>query len=1366
MEKRRTAGRVNGMKFIGITGGVGSGKSTILAYLRKNYRVRTLIADETAHEIMEPGFDCYVRLQKEFAQEKIWLHNGRFNRQRLAEIIFADDEKREKLNSIVHPAVKEYILKEVEKERRSGSTDYVVLEAALLIEDGYDKICDELWYVYVTEENRRKRLIENRGYSDEKIAQMFAAQLPEGEYRRHCQVIIDNNGPISQVYLQLAQLLNDKGDRKMQRVRGQEEDTQKKIEYVFGLDIGTRNVVGTVGYKEDKEFIVVAQYAMEHETRAMLDGQIHDIGRVGRTISVIKEKLEDQIGQELTEVCIAAAGRVLKTVTTYVEYEFPEETVVTGEHIHTLELLGVDKAAQELKEENDTKYKFYCVGYSVMKYYINDEIFSNIESHKADKISAKIIVTFLPEDVVDGLYMAVGFAGLTVANMTLEPIAAIDVAIPENFRMLNIALVDVGAGTSDISLTRDGSIIAYGMIPFAGDELTEMIVQHYLVDFKMAEHIKLSAATDEEIEFEDIMSLKHTITAEEVWKLTEPLVDKMSTDVAEKIRELNGEQSVSATFIVGGGGKIHGFDEMLAKKLELPQERVALRGAEVLKEVTFLQEEIVKDPLLVTPIGICLNYYEQKNNFIMVRFNGERLKLYDNNKLTIVDAAIQAGFPNDQLFPKRGREINFTVNGRPRIVRGDAGEAAIIRMNDRPASINTPIEPNCDITIEPSTAGREAHYMVGQLEEYHSSTITFEVNGKLITCPRYVEVNGILEPPTYEIKENDAIVTRSFYTVEQLAEFMDVELDTDADILVNNRVEDLQALVYENFSVDWKVLSYRSTPQDVYPDAPPKRVPDLETKKTTKKAEGQSAILSLPQLQASQAAVRDIPVPAQPGQDVFGKAFTDMVNMPQRVSAEPSAAPNQPERAAAETVSEKRADTAETKPGVQGAGTGMGQASQAEALNAAANGQSVMGKPANAAGSGQAVMEKSMNGTAGSQAVLENSMNGADSGQASLENSMNGAGSGQAVLAESGSGGTGAVQISPAVPKQASERQDDKAGAVKLSAHITERGDGGSQPAESQNRAGAAQVPDSSAETVAAESAQHSESNAESVPAVQPSSGGGMKMTADSAQPSENLASDSAAVQRQPEPSSDSAAQHISESSVKSAQVQQPSETDSAVQRVSGSSMKSAQIQHLSGADSAVQPVSGRNTDSAQAQQPSETDSAVQHLSGADTAAQPASGRNTDSVQAQQPAGAGTAVQHLSGADTAAQPASGRNADSAQAQQPAPAVTVSVSQQSLSSSGAAPQSVSGKEAAAAEAGTQESAQQPEADRPFQVIINGETVTLKNKKEFIFIDIFEHIQFDLSQAKGRMLKTEVNGVDAQYTQLLHPGDKINIYWKES
>ena len=576
---------------------------------------------------------------------------------------------------------------------------------------------------------------------------------------------------------------------------------------VFGLDIGTRNVVGTVGYQtDDKEFVVTAQYVREHETRAMLDGQIHDIGRVAKTIKEVKDELEKQTGQPLEEVCIAAAGRVLKTVTTHVEYEYAQESVVTGEDVHTLDLLGIEKEA--LKEVNDTSYKFYCVGYSTVKFFLNDEVFISLEGHKANKIGEDIIVTFLPEDVVDGLYAAVGQAGLSVANMTLEPIAAINVAIPENYRMLNIALVDVGAGTSDISITRDGSIIAYGMIPHAGDELTEVIVQHFLVDFNMAESIKLQSTTSDTVTYKDIMSIEHTIPAQDVWDVAAPVVDNIAQEVSTKIRELNGDKTVSACFVVGGGGKIHGFTEKLAEDLDLPEERVALRGEEVLGDVTFEQEDIKKDPLLVTPIGICLNYYDQRNNFIMVRFNGERIKLYDNNRLTIVDAALQAGFPNDELFPKRGTPINFTVNGVARLVRGEAGEGAVVTMNGKPASINTPLEPNSEIVIEPSTAGEAAVYKISQLDEYNHSVITFIINGRRVSCPRFVQVNGELEPEDYSIRENDVIETRNYYTVRQIAQFMDLVIDTDQMIFVNNEEAGLDTLVYENFSVEWKTDEY------------------------------------------------------------------------------------------------------------------------------------------------------------------------------------------------------------------------------------------------------------------------------------------------------------------------------------------------------------------------------------------------------------------------------------------------------------------------------------------------------------------------------------------------------------------------------
>ncbi len=798
------------MQIIGITGGAGAGKSVVLEYLEQNYKVKNLEADRIAKMLMEPETDCYLKLQK-FLPAEVYNEDETINSGAFAEELFSSEELRQQVNQVVHPAVKNYILSQIAEQEKIGVMDFVIIEAALLIEEHYEEICDELWYIHAQEDIRKQRLVQFRGYTRDKIDRIFASQLTEKEYRRHCRVVIDNNGTKEETYYQVAQEIKDKGE--LIRVEQQLDG----MPLVFGLDIGTRNVVGTVGYKEKEsdEFIVVAQYVREHETRSMLDGQIHDIGRVGRTINAVKKELEQQIHLTLNDVCIAAAGRVLKTVTTTVEYTFPEETVVTGEDVHTLNLLGVEKAQEILNENNDTKFKFYCVGYSAVKYYLNGDVFSNLEGHKAETVSEEIIVTFLPEDVVDGLYSAVGLAGLRVANMTLEPIAAINVAIPEAFRMLNIALVDVGAGTSDISVTRDGSIIAYGMIPSAGDEITEMLVQHYLVDFKTAEHIKLSSTTELEIEYQDIMMIKHTITAEEVWELIKPLVDDLVENIAAKVKELNGDKTVSAAFVVGGGGKIHGFIEYLAEQLELPQERVALRGEEVLQEIHFLQPEIRKDPLIVTPVGICLNYYDQRNNFIFVRFNGERIKLYDNDNLTIVDAALQAGFPNEKLFPRRGKEINFTVNGKKRIARGETGDSAIVRVNGRLTNINAPLEVNSDIVIEPSTQGEPASCRLEDLEEYGKSMLNFEVNGKKISCPRFAEVNGVMEPPYYQIQDNDEIDMINYYTVSQIMEFMDVEVDLDSEILVNNKPAEMDTLVYENFSIEWKVLAYRTHPSDV-----------------------------------------------------------------------------------------------------------------------------------------------------------------------------------------------------------------------------------------------------------------------------------------------------------------------------------------------------------------------------------------------------------------------------------------------------------------------------------------------------------------------------------------------------------------------
>lgn len=575
--------------------------------------------------------------------------------------------------------------------------------------------------------------------------------------------------------------------------------TQKeKAQMVFGLDIGTRSIVGTVGYRDGERFIVKAECAKEHETRAMLDGQIHDIRKVGSTIKEVKETLEKELGFPLKDVCIAAAGRVLRTVTIHVETAFEEDRTVERDDMYVLSAKGVEQAYEEFSKDNHTGLKFFCVGYSVIRYYMNGYQILNPEEHKAGNIGADMIVTFLPEDVVDGLYKAVELAGLTAVNLTLEPIAAIQVAIPEKFRMLNIALVDVGAGTSDISITKDGAIVAYGMIPIAGDSLTETIAKHCLVDFNAAEEIKRQIEDKEEISFTDIMGLPQTISSKELLEVLEPQIEAMTKPVAECIMELNGDKPVSAVFVVGGGGKIPGYTKKLSEELGIVKERVAVRGGDVMGFVDF-PDYVQKDSLLVTPVGICLSYYEQHNNIIYVTFNEESIKIYDNGKLSVVDAAMQADFPNEGLFPKRGDELDFTVDGKKRIRRGQPGESAIIMVNGAPADIHTPIKANDVITIMPSTAGEAAKLKIGALPEYRQS-LTIRVNDKEVTLPKFAMVNGEMQSEFYDIKNGDKIEMQAYYTVEQVKELLDLSLDGKR-VLLNNAPASLSDKVYENFSL-------------------------------------------------------------------------------------------------------------------------------------------------------------------------------------------------------------------------------------------------------------------------------------------------------------------------------------------------------------------------------------------------------------------------------------------------------------------------------------------------------------------------------------------------------------------------------------
>lgn len=570
---------------------------------------------------------------------------------------------------------------------------------------------------------------------------------------------------------------------------------------IFGIDIGTRSIVGTVGFMNHDRFVVVGQKIIEHQTRAMLDGQIHDVAKVAATIREVKEALEEELSLKLTEVCIAAAGRVLKTLDVHVETTYEDETLITEEEIYALNSKGVETAYDEFMQQENSDVKFYCVGYSIVRYYLNGYPMIKLQDHKAKTVGADLIATFLPNDVVDGLYRAVEMAGLTVANLTLEPIAAILVAIPEQFRMLNIALVDVGAGTSDISITKDGSITAYGMIPVAGDSITEEIAKHCLTDFNTAEQIKRDYSDGKEICYQDIIGLPHTATEEEIAAVIRPAVEHLATLAAQKMKELNGDRSVSAVFVVGGGGKIDGYTERLAGELGIVKERVALRGKEVMSSIEFEDADAVQDSTMVTPIGICLSFFEQNNNFVYVYFNDEQVKLYDNGKLAVIDAAMNADIASEDLFPKRGRELEFTVNGKTRIVRGELGEAAIIMVNGEIADIHRPIREHDIIRVIPSTAGGDATMEISKLPEYVTK-LEIEVNGKKVSLPGIVLVNGAIQSGYYQIQSQDVIEIQKFYTVSQILEFLDVKDVPVQNIYVNHALATADTKVYENFSME------------------------------------------------------------------------------------------------------------------------------------------------------------------------------------------------------------------------------------------------------------------------------------------------------------------------------------------------------------------------------------------------------------------------------------------------------------------------------------------------------------------------------------------------------------------------------------
>lgn len=550
---------------------------------------------------------------------------------------------------------------------------------------------------------------------------------------------------------------------------------------IFALDIGTRNIIGTVGKLKNGLIEIIGEKHLEHEERAMIDGQIHNINLVASTVMKIKKELEEELDLELRNVSIAAAGRFLKTIEVSEEIDINEDTIIEKDIIKSLEVSATLKAEEKVKE--GTNGKLYCVGHSVKNYYLNSYLISNLLGHKGENIGVDVICTFLPRSVIDSLYTVMNKVGLEVSNLTLEPIAAIEAAIPQKLRLLNIALVDIGAGTSDIAISKDDTISAYGMVPFAGDEITEVIAQEYLVEFNTAEKIKKSLK-DDVVAYEDIMGFEATIKSDEVKKVIKHTVNKLAKEIGEKIISLNGGKAPSAIFLVGGGAHTPELIKELSSITGVKTERIGIKDRTAVKEC-------IGDNTLgsagVTVLGILLSTMRSfGEDFINVNLNDKKISLFNSHRHKVLDVLIIEEIKSDKLIGKHGKNIRFYINGKKRIAFGKKGENAKIFLNGNEVSIDSKIKDKDDILIKFAKSGEDAkEKLVSYVEGEKLISIYFE--NELKEIEPLIIVNGKRVNVDYIINDEDNV---EIIYPTKVKDFKKYILNAEEKIYVNNNEVD------------------------------------------------------------------------------------------------------------------------------------------------------------------------------------------------------------------------------------------------------------------------------------------------------------------------------------------------------------------------------------------------------------------------------------------------------------------------------------------------------------------------------------------------------------------------------------------------
>lgn len=604
---------------------------------------------------------------------------------------------------------------------------------------------------------------------------------------------------------------------------------------IFALDIGTRKIAGLVMQKTAQGYEVLASELIEHNSRSMLDGQIHDVEAVAASIQKIKEKLENRLDISLKTAAVAAAGRALKTANGSADKSRSFKNEISSEEVRALEIEAIQEAQYMLAHEelgSNESSNYFCVGYSVVSYYLEDQAIINLVGQVGKKISVEVIATFLPRVVVDGLFSALKKAGLEVFSMTLEPIAALSVTIPPNMRLLNLALVDIGAGTSDIAIVKEGNIYGYAMVPIGGDELTEHLAEEYLLDFNTAEEVKCRLLAEERLSFVDVLGNELELEASEIQVKMDSLIRELAIQISRSIVEIN-QKPPAAILCVGGGSLTPGLVKHLADALEMPPKRVGVRSRESLKNISGDLDKLA-GPQGVTPLGIAHNSFNKEPiPFVKMNVNGREVAVWNMGEIDVASALLNSGIGLNNIYGKPGMGKTIEVNGVLKLFKGEMGTAPLIKINGKEATLDSPVINGDNIEFEKGRNGRDAIIRLDELDPGSAGYIY--VNGEKMQVKPRLLVNGkesslsgdIPDRAVVELKRADYL--RDILLNAGVEEYLLQENNynyflngkamflkwSPVKIKLDGRDAELSSILNFGASVEYKILSQKPRIKDV-----------------------------------------------------------------------------------------------------------------------------------------------------------------------------------------------------------------------------------------------------------------------------------------------------------------------------------------------------------------------------------------------------------------------------------------------------------------------------------------------------------------------------------------------------------------------